>query len=164
MSTRLVTQRLVVRDVEAADAPGIARIWSDPEVTRFLGGPRDAGKVAASVLEAAADPPRLDLWTVEHEGEVIGSCGLVEKQIEGRDEVELIYVIDGKRQGQGLATEAATAVRDHARASLGLSRLVVLIQVENLPSVRVAEKLDFAHESDVERPGGRTMQLHARGW
>ena len=91
MSTRLVTQPLVVRDVEAVDAPTIARIWADSELTRFLGGPRDARQVEASVLEAATDPPRLDLWTVEHEGEVIG------RVVRTRDNVSPIYVSVGHK-------------------------------------------------------------------
>lgn len=162
VSLRLQAGRLIVRDVAVADAERVAEIWADPQVTRYLGGPRDRAKVVESVLEAAANPPRLDLWTVEHDGKVIGSCGLLEKEIDGRDEVELIYVIAGAEQGRGFATEAATAVRDHAARAIGHSRLVALIDAENAPSLRVAEKLGFSHERDVERPGGRLMQLHAR--
>ena len=160
MAVRLETDRLVIRSVTAADATAIAAIWADPDVTRHLGGPREPEKVIASVLEAADDPPALDLWTVEHEGRTIGNCGLVEKQIDGRDEVEIAYVLATEAQGRGFATEAGAAVRDHAFDVLGLSRLVALVHPENESSARVAEKLGFSFEKDVPRPSGRVLRLY----
>lgn len=160
MTVRLETERLVIRSVVEGDAAPIAAIWADPEVTRWLGGPREPEKVIASVLEAAKEPPALDLWTVEHEGRTVGNCGLVEKEIAGRQEIEIAYVLATEVQGRGLATEAGAAVRDHAFGPLGLKRLVALAHPENAPSARVAEKLGFVFEREVPRPGGRVLRLY----
>lgn len=37
----LLTERLRIRDLKASDAALLAGIWSDAEVTRYMGGPRD---------------------------------------------------------------------------------------------------------------------------
>jgi [ribosomal protein S5]-alanine N-acetyltransferase len=60
--------------------------------------------------------------------------------VNGTDEIEIAYRLHPDYWGQGLATEAAQAVRDHAFRDLRLTRVVSLIHPDNLPSRRVAEK------------------------
>jgi RimJ/RimL family protein N-acetyltransferase len=64
-------------------------------------------------------------------------------------EVEVGYHVRAALQGRGLATEAATACRDHARDVLGVERLIAIIDRATRPSQRVAEKLGLV----VERGG-----------
>ena len=52
--------------------------------------------------------------------------------------------------GQGYATEAAAACRDHALGELGRDRVISLIDPQNTPSIRVAEKIGERYERDVE--------------
>jgi RimJ/RimL family protein N-acetyltransferase len=68
-------------------------------------------------------------------------------------EAELGYDLRSDYWNRGLATEAATAVRDHAATVLGLERLVSLIRQGNTASRRVAEKVGLRHEADIERYG-----------
>ena len=49
-------------------------------------------------------------------------------------------------QGNGYATEAAAAARDFARDVLFLSRLIAIINPENVPSQRVAGKIGLRPE------------------
>jgi RimJ/RimL family protein N-acetyltransferase len=51
--------------------------------------------------------------------------------------------------GRGLATDAATGVRDYAFGILTLPRLVALIDPSNGPSIRVAEKVGLRYEKEV---------------
>ncbi|MFH0777801.1 MAG: GNAT family N-acetyltransferase [Candidatus Eisenbacteria bacterium] len=51
----------------------------------------------------------------------------------------------------GLATEAATAVRDLAVGELGLRRLVSLIRPTNVASWRVAEKIGMRKDRQITR-------------
>ena len=62
------------------------------------------------------------------------------QQVDATDEIEIAYRLDPDYRSRGLATEAATAVRDHAFHNLKLSRAISLIHPDNLPSRRVAEK------------------------
>lgn len=42
----LSSARLVLRPAEAADVPAVSRLWTDPEVRRYLGGPVSVDEVA----------------------------------------------------------------------------------------------------------------------
>ena len=49
---------------------------------------------------------------------------------------------------QGIATEAAGAVRDHAFRDLNLSRVISLIHPDNAASRRVVEKIGMTREKE----------------
>jgi RimJ/RimL family protein N-acetyltransferase len=85
------------------------------------------------------------------DGALIGDCGLEVMDVEGDREVELGYDFLSTHWGQGLATEAASAVRDHAFGPLGLTRLVSTIREGNDASRRVAEKVGMRHERNFKR-------------
>jgi RimJ/RimL family protein N-acetyltransferase len=67
--------------------------------------------------------------------------------------VELGYRLTRASWGKGYATEAAGAVMEHAFTSLGLERLVSLIDPENIASLRVAQKLGMQFEREIILPG-----------
>lgn len=67
--------------------------------------------------------------------------------------VKLGYDLRSDYWNQGLATEAATAVRDYAFETLRLPRLVSLIRQGNIASRRVAEKIGMRHLEDSDRSG-----------
>ncbi len=75
-------------------------------------------------------------------------------RFEGRNEVEIIYLVVREHWGRGIATEAASAVRDYAFGDLGLDRFVALVHPENAASCRVAEKIGMTDDGMVERPKG----------
>ena len=110
----------------------------------------------------AAIPAQFDLWPVIEKatGKVVGHCGLLDKEVEGRAEVELVYVFDPPAWGKGYATEVAAALRDYARSVLHLQRIISLIEPENEASERVARKIGMQLEKDTLRPGGRVMRLY----
>ena len=74
-------------------------------------------------------------------------------EIDGTAEVELGYDFRSDYWGRGLATEAASAVRDFAFTQLGLSRLISLIRPENVASRRVSEKVGMVKEKEILRAG-----------
>ena len=139
----LETDRLRLRRIRASDVPALTSLWCDPDVTRFMGGPRQEGDLRDAFAEDVKDPfaCEYDLWPVEEKasGDVIGHCGLLDKEVDGRREIELVYVLAKAAWGSGYATEIASALRDHAFCELGLDRLISLIEPENAASERVAE-------------------------
>ncbi|MBK6326205.1 MAG: GNAT family N-acetyltransferase [Chloroflexi bacterium] len=76
----------------------------------------------------------------------MGRCGLLPWTIDGQDEVEVAYTIAPSHWGQGLGAEAAQAILDYGFDTLGLTRLVCLIDEENVASIRVAGKMGMAFE------------------
>jgi ribosomal-protein-alanine N-acetyltransferase len=68
--------------------------------------------------------------------------------IDGRPEVEVAYMIAKEHWGQGLGTEAARGILDYGFEHLGLSRLICLIDRDNLASIKVATKIGMRFEKE----------------
>ena len=166
-STRIIaeTRRLTIRFLTEPDIPVLASIWADVQVTRFMGGPRIFEEVCASLRRDLAAPPlQVDLWPIveRSSGVVVGHCGLLPKTVDGRDEVELVYVIAAAFWGRGYATEAAAAIPDHGFRTLRIGRLVSLIDLGHEASERVALKIGMTFEANTVRPSGKTMKVYAQ--
>lgn len=162
----LNTSRLSIRPLTPDAVDPLVALWTDARVTRYMGGPREPVALADAIRAAAKAPARAyDLWPVYEKasGRLAGHCGLLEKEVDGRPEIELVYVITRDRWGLGYATEAAAALRGHAFSALGLTRLIGLIEPGNAASARVAAKLGMVLERETIRPGGRVMQVWATG-
>lgn len=106
--------------------------------------------------------PELGLWATIHRqtGHFIGRCGLLPWTLDGVPEVEVAYLIDKAYWNQGLGTEAARGVRDYAHQTLGLTRLVCLIDEDNRASIRVAEKIGMVFERESRDEAG-SFHLYA---
>jgi ribosomal-protein-alanine N-acetyltransferase len=162
---RLETDRLLLRAIQPEDVEPEVALWTDPDVMRFMGGPRNGERVRAILEEELATPPLgpLGQWPVvrKDSGGFVGDCGLIAKEIEGRDEVELVYVLASSAWGSGYATEIGAALLDFAGHELHLGRVVSLIDVDNSASKRVAQKLGMHREAVVRRPDGVERELWA---
>jgi [ribosomal protein S5]-alanine N-acetyltransferase len=160
----LETDRLLVRRQQTGDIPFLADLWSDPEATRYLGGPRDRDWLQTVFEETAADPfaEQYDLWpVVEVEtGQVVGHCGLLDKEVEGKTEIELTYVLSPAVWGKGYATEIGQAIKQYAFEKMRLERLIALIEPDNQQSEKVAVKLGMSFEKEVIRPGGAIRKVY----
>ncbi len=66
-------------------------------------------------------------------------------------EKELGWLLYEGFEGAGYATEAATALRDWARETLGLDRLVSYIDPDNIASARVAERIGARLDPEAPR-------------
>jgi ribosomal-protein-alanine N-acetyltransferase len=162
---KLETKRLFIRSVKSEDVTTLARLWTNPDVTRFMGGPRNYEEVYGQLMEDAhlVPPPEFALWVVIEKvtGDIVGHCGILDKDIDNTKEFELVYVIDKPFWGKGYATEVTSAIQKFAFHDLGLKRIVSLIDPFNPDSERVAVKVGLKYEKDTVRPGGKTMRLYS---
>jgi ribosomal-protein-alanine N-acetyltransferase len=153
----LETSRLELREFRPDDADAPARVLSDPETMRFYPAPYNRTGVEEWIVRNLRryEEDGHGLWamTLKSSGELIGDCGLTVQTVDGTDEIEIGYHVRRDRWGQGLATEAARACRDHGFARLKVERLISLIRPENLASRRVAEKNGMTVWKEVERAG-----------
>ncbi len=86
--------------------------------------------------------------------EVIGYCGLFYfPDLGGQPEIEIGYRLARSAWGLGYATEAAHAVRDYAFSTLGMKRLIAMIDPSNIASIHVAEKIGMQYEKDIMLEG-----------
>ncbi len=140
----IVTDWLLSRPMRDDDTETPLAIFSDPRVMASFGGE----------LFDRDDMTRWMRRTLDHQteygygsfsiihpacGALIGDRGLEWTVIGGTAVAELGYDFHGDLWSQGLATEAAMAVRDVAFRDLGLPRIISLIRHGNVTSKRVAE-------------------------
>jgi ribosomal-protein-alanine N-acetyltransferase len=150
----LSTERLTLRHLEPADLPALHALCRDPEVRRYFpDGTLTLGQTRAQpewFRHGHPHHPSLGLWaTIETRSSTfLGRCGLLPWTLDGVAEVELAFLIDRARWGEGLATEAARGIIQHAREVLRLSRLICLVMPGNEAAARVARKVGMRFERE----------------
>ena len=148
------TSRLILRHQVPGDLDSLFALYCDPDVSRFIpDAPRtieEARKELEWHINGHPERPELGLWATIHKetNSFIGRCGLLPWTIDGQNEVEVAYLISKAYWGQGLATEAAQAILDYGFEKLNLSRLICLIDKDNLASIKVAEKIGMTFEKE----------------
>ncbi len=153
------TKRLKLRPIKQEDVERIVELWTDPRVTEHLGGPKDADLVRGYSVALAIDPEAVfeedgDRWwsvCLRDSEEWIGKCGLLAKEVENEDEIELSYFFLPSAWGNGYATEAARRIAEYAFEELLLSALIALINPGNVPSAKVAARLGMSKEKTIIR-------------
>jgi RimJ/RimL family protein N-acetyltransferase len=148
------TERLRMRELLDSDVDELAAILGDAETMRFYRRPWSRDDVRAWIARnrRSYDANGFGVWALELKasGELAGDCGLLVQHVDGRDEVEIGYHVKRALWRRGLATEAASAARDHAFGTVGLPRVVSLITPENVPSQGVARKVGMRLEKQVQ--------------
>ena len=141
---QIETARLRLRPWRAEDVDDLHRLWTHPEVRRYLWDdliitPEQAAEVISSSL-ACFEEHGFGQWVISPKAEaaVIGFCGF--RFFGDPPEVEILYGVDPTHWGQGLATEAARAVLRYGFEEPGLDRIYAGADPPNTASFRVMEK------------------------
>jgi RimJ/RimL family protein N-acetyltransferase len=155
MAIILDTQRLIFRHLIMDDLDKLFALYQDVEIRRYFPegilSYEDTKEELEWHMNGHPEYPELCLWATIHKetGKFIGRCGLLPWEIDGKLEVEIAYLLDKSFWGQGLATEAANGILRYGFWTLKLSRLICLIDPENIPSQKVAEKIGMTLEKRV---------------
>lgn len=150
----LETQRILLRHQVIGDLDDLWALYCDPEIIKYIPDAPRSREEAREELEWHKNGhprfPELGLWAAIHKetGRFIGRCGLLPWEIDGQNEVEIAYTISRDFWGQGLATEAAQAILNYGFVNLNLTRLICLIDEENIASKKVAEKIGMKFEKE----------------
>ena len=152
--TILETERLRLKRLQPSDVAALVDLWCDPQVTKYMGGPRNRTKLLADFEHAVKDPFADSVLTYGRlrkiqAGNLIGHCGLLEKEVGGIKEIELIYIFSTTAWGKGYATEMGSAVKRYAFNELQLTKLIALINPENAASERVAVRVGMHFEKEL---------------
>ena len=164
MAHVLQTDRLLLRPWAAEDVGLLARLSSDPRVTRYIGlGHTWTALKAITVSDGALSHWREHGfgWRVVIEvasGSEIGLMALnrMGPGTAGLDpqEHEIGWWLAPDRWGLGLATEGASAVAEDALTALGAPHVTARILPANAASIKVATALGMAFEfNTVAQPG-----------
>ena len=155
------TPRLLLRTMREDDADALLPIFADPVIMAGFGvapfGPEQMARwVRRNLDHQEAHGYGLFAVVLKESGLLVGNCGLELMDVDdagGTPAAELGYDFRRDHWGRGLATEAATAVRDYAFGTLRLPRLVSLIRAGNGASRRVAEKVGMTLDAEILRGG-----------
>jgi ribosomal-protein-alanine N-acetyltransferase len=151
------TERLAIRQLQARDAPELARISDTPAVTEWMafmegGFPLER----AQALIAAQDDTREYFFAVRlPDGTLIGAMGVIDHP-DGTIEVGYWFGVDF--QGRGYASEALRGTLDRIAADPALTLRQVLAETrpDNAASIRLLTKAGF-HATG--RPGPRPNRI-----
>jgi RimJ/RimL family protein N-acetyltransferase len=121
--------------------PLIPRPYTREDALAFVSGHLDLG-------------PRQ--FALELDGSVVGSIGV---RFDQRENGEIGYWCSAEARGRGVATRALRLLARYALDELGVGRLELMIDPDNVASRRVAEKAGFVEEgvlrSHMSHPDGR---------
>ena len=159
----LETARTRIRLMTGADASFIRDLLNEPSFLRYIGDRqvRTADEADAFIDTRYRQSYRdhgYGLYVVEFRatGEPMGICGFVRR--ETLSDADIGFAFLPQFEGRGLAFEAAAATLQYGRATLGLSRVLAIAQMDNVRSHALLARLGFQFDSLLTLPGD-TVQL-----
>ena len=166
MTSIIETDRLILRTPKPSDVSRIAEIANSFSIASMLGlmphpfTQRDAMDYIVRVSKLPEAAAQFAITLKHEDGLLIGGTGYGPAHglpAGYGDETDFGYWLGEDYWGQGYASEAASAVRDHAFTHAGIDLLSTDYQIDNAGSKHVLEKLGF------EPVGPRTRYSLARG-
>ena len=148
---KIETERLILRPFNLHDLDDFALICADPEVMRYIGNGKALEKETTKDLLVWIISQYEELGfgllavTLKKNNRLLGFCGFIKQVIDNETHIELGYRLDSAFWGQGIATEAAQAMKNYAFNQLNIAHLISIIHVDNMASKQVAQKVGLSH-------------------
>lgn len=152
----LLTRRLILRRFTQTDFDDVYQLFNNPKVMQYGLGIKTPEQAEAWLYKQSDVKNEFFVYALEcrQKPGFIGYCGLKYfPAIDNQAEIELGYRLFPQFWGQGLATEAALAVKNNCLERRKIPRLISLIDPANTASIRVVEKLGMRFEKAVMLPG-----------
>jgi RimJ/RimL family protein N-acetyltransferase len=153
----LETERLILREFRRSDLDAHAATLGDAEVMRHIGGEALSREDSWRRLATAVglwSLTGMGAWVVERrsDGRYLGHIGFFQFERDVRPSItgepEMGWIFDRAAHGQGYATEAGRAALRWADEVLKPDSIPAIIDLENEPSMRLAERLGFIRRAD----------------
>ncbi len=133
-----------MRELEAADAGGLAKVLSDENSMRYYPHPFSEAEVRQWIERNIGRYREygFGLWALirKQDDLFIGDCGITLQNIDGEILPEIGFHVIGECRGKGYATEAAIACREYAINTLKYRAVYSYTRAENSASRKVALK------------------------
>ena len=137
---RLKTDRLLLRDFEEKDLPQMLNYLGDPDVMQYIEPPFQQEQVRQFLQQCGlVQPPLVYALEEVSSGRLAGH--VIFHPFEGRRCYELGWILGKDFQGKGYALEISRELLRYAAETLRLVSVVLESLPENLPSLRLIQKL-----------------------
>jgi ribosomal-protein-alanine N-acetyltransferase len=152
------TKRLVIRRFTEDDMPQLEQLIIDPKVNEYF----SAGFVyqvvvlhqidyimSQTITSYYVDDDMNSMFAIEEKSsnELVGFVGFEQRSID--PVLRVTYCIRHDRWGKGYATEATSKLLEHVMKELKWKRVEAIVHPENIPSVRIAQKVGMHFEKMV---------------
>ena len=145
----LETKRLIIEHFTCADIHMWASIEADPLVRKFVDGKCLSREEAGHYVKM-----NMDSYAVNGFGRfavrsktskrLIGMCGFLRQD----EEIDFGYRYSAETWGKGIGYEAANKVLNYRLEHLKLKKICAGVAIENIPSIKILEKLGFKFEKN----------------
>lgn len=148
------TRRLLIREMTLADLDEIHTLYQEEPTALFDPAPAVSRQEEERQMQAYIDYMygmyQFGMWVVieKASGRLIGRAGFGIADYLDFSEIDLGYLIGKAYRGKGYAREACRAVLEYGTKVLELPRISAYIEEENIPSLRLIEKLGFRRERE----------------
>jgi len=153
------TNRLMIRELTIDDIPNMYQIYQNPEVKKYIDDVDDTLdneiEKHKAYIKNVYNFYGFGLWGVflKETGELIGRCGIQNNEIDGRNEIEMGYLLDVNYWDNGYAVECTKAILAYAFDELYINRIVAVIDSLNTRSIKVAERIGMKKDRDIIKNG-----------
>jgi ribosomal-protein-alanine N-acetyltransferase len=172
---QLSSERLTTRFITVEDIPVWAEFYHHPEATRFLHVSTwfsndlnpDPLRLSEFIIRkqlARYAEQRYGLQVIleKERATFLGLCGLVTQEVDGEQELEVGYHLLPAYWGRGYATEAAQMFLDFAKTNQLADSVISLINPENIPSRRVAERNGLTIDKFTRWPADQDVVVYRK--
>lgn len=157
----MTTERLNLKKMTADDVQNLMRIFSDPEAMRYYPSTMNEQETLGWIDRTLGNYEKLGVgfWVVEDKstGKFLGQCGIIPQEFDGTGVMEIAYLFVRQEWGKGYATESAKACMEYGFRNMGLCKMYSFIDVNNTPSIRVAERNGMHLETTVTKWGKEVL-------
>ena len=146
----------MLRHIRPSDVSYFAETHADEDVMRHVGGAvcREDAWRRAMTGAGFWGVLGIGLWAVERQsdGKTIGHVGFFDFQRDMEPSIagqpEMGWIFSARAQGHGFALEAGRAALEWFDSAIGPLPVPAIIDLDNAPSMRLAEKLGFERQPD----------------
>ena len=148
------TERLTLRPIALEDFPRWAEMMADPEAARFLGGAQPAATAWRGFMTMAGawSLTGVSMFSVVERDSGLWLGRIGPWRPHDWPGTEVGWGLHSEAQGKGYGVEAATAAIDYAFDVLGWSEVIHCIDPDNLPSIRLAERVGSYNQGPTRLP------------
>lgn len=146
---------MTLRAMTESDAGNLLKIFEDAEAMKYYSSTKSAQDTRCWIqwMKQHYQTYGISMWIAEDKkkGEFLGQCGMVLQKVDGKVDPELGYLFLRSRWGKGYASEAAKACLDYGLHTLKFQKITSLIDPDNYPSIKVAERIGMKKEKQVNK-------------